>query len=179
MRHKHTRTGIATLACIAIAATLSTAQVVRRDPAKFDQEDKFRQLEEVLPTPNDYRTASGAPGHAYWQQQADHKIAIALDEDTDVLTGSQTITYTNNSPDTLEYLWVQLDRNRFTPDSDERLTQTTNGIDGMSFRQLSQMLAREQYDGGFKITRVEDTRGNPLEHTIVKTMMRIDLPRPL
>ena len=86
--------------------------------------DKFRQLEEILPTPNTYRTASVAPGHQYWQQQVDYKINIQLDDKTQTLKGSESISYTNNSPDTLRYLWIQLDQNRMKRDSDNRLTST-------------------------------------------------------
>ena len=81
------------------------------------REDKFRQLEEILPTPNTYRTASGAPGHEYWQQRADYVIDVELDETEHRLTGSETITYTNNSPDALDYLWLHLEQNIFRPDS--------------------------------------------------------------
>ena len=79
--------------------------------------DKFRQLDEVLPTPNSYRTASGAPGHEYWQQKVDYEIDVALDEEKQWITGSERITYHNNSPDTLSYLWIQLDQNTFATDS--------------------------------------------------------------
>jgi len=88
----------------------------------FSQENtnqnKFKQLYDELPTPNVYRTASGAPGHMYWQQQADYDIEVRLDEDNQVIYGEETITYFNNSPDALEYLWVQLDQNRRSMDSD-------------------------------------------------------------
>src|SRR6476619_6678898 len=83
-------------------------------------DDKFRQLDELLPTPGATRTASGAPGHAYWQQRADYQIRATLDENARTVTGSGTITYHNNSPDTLAYLWVQLDQNMFRADSDNR-----------------------------------------------------------
>jgi hypothetical protein len=78
----------------------------------------------MLPTPNEYRTASGAPGHRYWQQRADYVINVELDDDKQRITGSETITYKNNSPDTLTYLWLQLDQNLFSPDSDTILTTT-------------------------------------------------------
>jgi len=89
---------------------------------RFD--DKFRQLDELLPTPSATRTASGAPGHAYWQQRADYRLRATLDEDRRAITGSGTVTYTNNSPDTLSYLWVQLDQNMFRGDSDNRNIST-------------------------------------------------------
>ena len=87
-------------------------------------DDKFRQLEENLPTPNTYRTASGAPGHEYWQQQVNYKIDIAIDDKTQRLTGSESITYTNNSPDTLRYIWIQLDQNRLKRNSNTNQENT-------------------------------------------------------
>lgn len=81
--------------------------------SKYGQEDKFRQLEEILPTANDYRAASGAPGHRYWQQKVDYDIAVELDDAKQRIIGRETITYLNNSPDTLSYLWLQLDANIF------------------------------------------------------------------
>ena len=84
--------------------------------------DKFRQLEEILPTPNDQRTASGAPGRAYWQQRADYDIDVTLDDAKQRITGKETVTYYNQSPDPLTYLWLQLDQNLFRKDSDTALT---------------------------------------------------------
>ena len=86
--------------------------------------EKFRQLEESLPTPNTYRVASGAPGHAYWQQQVDYDIEITLDDEKQKLTGAETLTYKNNSPDTLRYLWLQLDQNRMKRNSDGKMSRT-------------------------------------------------------
>ena len=86
--------------------------------------DKFRQLAEVLPTPNIYRTASGAPGHKYWQQQVDYDIEIKLDDKTQQLTGAETLNYKNNSPDTLRYIWLQLDQNKLKRNSDSKLSQS-------------------------------------------------------
>ena len=88
---------------------------------KYRQADKFRQLEELLPTPNDYRTASGAPGHRYWQQKVDYEIDVELDDATQRIRGREVITYTNNSPDTLTYLWLQLDANMKQPQSGRSL----------------------------------------------------------
>ena len=75
-------------------------------------QNKFRQLGQELPTPNVYRTASGAPGHMYWQQKADYKMKITLDDETQKIYGEETVTYYNYSPDALSYLWLQLDQNR-------------------------------------------------------------------
>ncbi|MCS0611612.1 M1 family metallopeptidase [Massilia kyonggiensis] len=147
-------------------------------------DDKFRQLDELLPTPTDTRTASGAPGHAYWQQRADYRIRATLDEAKRAVTGSETITYHNNSPDTLAYLWVQLDQNMFRADSDNRRIASYPSRDawrsgGTPFESARFLVESAKFDGGFDITSVTDRGGRPLRHTINKTMMRIDLAEPL
>ncbi len=141
--------------------------------------DSFRQLEEVLPTPNMYRTGSGAPGPRYWQQAADYQIDVTLDEERHLLTGAQTVTYKNNSPDRLDYLWMLLDQNRFKPDSRFARTLTASEQMQMSFYALRTEVARRQFDGGFVISAVLDADGTPLRHTIEDTLMRIDLAEPL
>jgi hypothetical protein len=149
--------------------------------------DKFRQLEELLPTPGDTRNASGAPGHAYWQQRADYKLRVTLDEAKRAISGAGTVTYHNNSPDTLSYLWVQLDQNMFRSDSDNRNISTlpsrsawqAKGNDGVKFDALRLTLESRKFNGGINIASVTDSSGRPLPHTINKTMMRIDLPQPL
>ena len=99
---------------------------------------KFAQLDQMLPTPNVYRTASGAPGNAYWQQQADYIIRATLDENERTITGTEKITYSNNSPDSLKYLWLQLDQNQFRRDSISQLSSTTSNLrDRLSFKDLS------------------------------------------
>jgi peptidase M1-like protein len=161
---------------IAIALSLPLGAAAQE---KIDFDDKFRQLEEILPTPNEARTASGAPARGYWQQRADHRIEVEIDDRTQRLIGSERIRYENRSPDTLRYLWVQLENNLLTPDSDAMKTATAPSLDSMSLKALESMLARETFDGGVKIKRVVDEDGQPLDHTVVKTMMRIDLPKPL
>ncbi|MCP4463267.1 MAG: aminopeptidase [Planctomycetaceae bacterium] len=147
---------------------------------KFDQADKFRQLEEILPTPNDYRTASGSPGHRYWQQQIDYVIDVEIDDVNQELIGSEQITYTNRSPDPLRYVWLQLDPNIREPHSDSRTTQTSSNMDRTSLDQIRNIFDRDDFDGGVKISRVADSEtGDALNFTVVKTMMRIDLPRAL
>ena len=142
-------------------------------------ERAFRQLEEELPTPNSWRTASGAPGPGYWQQRADYEIEVELDEETHRITGSETITYRNNSPDALSYLWVQLDANRHSHHSDATRTATAPNLHGISLDALERLLHRESYDTGLTITRVADGEGENLPHSIVRTMMRVDLRQPL
>lgn len=139
--------------------------------------NKFKQLHEELPTPNVYRTASGAPGAQYWQQRADYQIEVKLDEDAQNISGNETITYYNNSPDKLTYLWLQLDQNvRATTSDSYKIRQNSIG-DSITFEELKNLVP--WFDGGFKIEKVTDTKGNDLPYTINKTMMRIDLPQPL
>ncbi|WP_292040235.1 MULTISPECIES: M1 family metallopeptidase [unclassified Massilia] len=168
---------------IGLAALCLSATVFAAPP--FD--DKFRQLDELLPTPGAVRTASGAPGHAYWQQRADYTMRATLDENKRSLTGSGTITYHNNSPDTLKYLWLQLDENIYKPDSAARSTATlpsreawqARGNDGVKFDALRTLFTARDFDGGFKVANVRDSGGRALKYTINGTMMRIDLPQPL
>ncbi len=140
--------------------------------------DAFRQLDEILPTPNSYRTASGAPGHAYWQQEVDYDISVELDDENQRLIGREIIHYTNNSPDDLRYLWLQIDANIYRPDADAALLSTAPDLN-MSLRRAAGLLKRMEFDGGAEIEGVYDAFGEPLPHTIVKTMMRVDLPEPL
>jgi hypothetical protein len=161
---------------------------------KGDFEDKFRQLDEVLPTPNVYRNAAGEPGHQYWQQQVDYDIDVKLLEGERRIEAKETITYHNNSPDTLKYLWIQLDQNKFRDDSMSALTTTFGGIgnrgpateaaSGSKPAKLSMgALRRQQFvednELGYTISRVEDKSGNDLRHTTVGTLMRVDLATPL
>ena len=147
--------------------------------SKLQPSDKFRQLDELLPTPNEQRTASGAPGAKYWQQRADYKIDVQLDDANHRITASETITYFNNSPDALNYLWLQLDQNIFANTSDTVLTQTAPNFDKIPFSTIENLIFRKEFEGGYHITAVRDARGNALPYVIVKTMMRIDLPQPL
>ena len=160
------------LALVLAAAPAALAQT------KADPTDKFRQLEETLPTPNEQRTASGAPGRAYWQQRADYDIDVELDDVKQRIVGKETVTYHNQSPDTLTYLWLQLDQNLFRKDSDTTLTQTAPSLEKPTFQVLDTLVNRD-FEGGFQIAAVTDAAGKPLPHAIVKTMMRIDLPAPL
>ncbi|QDA59547.1 M1 family metallopeptidase [Hymenobacter jejuensis] len=140
--------------------------------------DKFKQLETELPTPNTYRTASGAPGHDYWQQRADYNIRVKLDDDKQAITGSEDITYTNLSPDVLTYLWVQLDQNILDKNSITTATQVGQVQEKMTFPAM-EYLMNSDFDGGFKIESVKMKGGKDLPHVINHTMMRIDLPTPL
>ncbi len=155
-------------------------QVNAQSIKKFDQQDKFRQLEELLPTANEYRTGSGAPGHNYWQQKVDYEIDVTLDDEQQRIVGSEKITYHNNSPDTLKFLWLQLDPNIHKPDSDAVKSRSFFDGDRIDFRFMKAMLERGSFDGGMTISAVKNgENGADLPHVIVKTMMRVDLPRPL
>lgn len=143
-------------------------------------EDKFRQLEAELPTPNVYRTGSGAPGHAYWQQQVDYDIDVTLNEKARTITGSEAVVYKNNSPDTLRYLWLQLDQNRFSQHSDAYQTIASSDAQKrkLSYSALRYITRTENQEWGFNLTRVQ-SGGKDVRYTIVDTMMRIDLDKPL
>lgn len=138
---------------------------------------KFRQLKQELATPNVYRTASGAPGHEYWQQQADYNIKIILDDETQRINGSEIITYHNNSPDPLNYLWIQLDQNIRAKNSLRIKVNTGEMYESVSPRSMSYL--HYDFDGGFNIESVKDEAGENIPYTINYTMMRIDLPEIL
>ncbi len=139
----------------------------------------FEQLGTLLPTPNEYRNASGAPGHAYWQNRADYKMQITLNDEERRLYGKETISYHNLSPDALSYLWIQLDQNVRSKESDSHLigTESINDMRGASTRMLNRL--NPGFEGGFNITSVRDAQQKEMKYTINKTMMRIDLPKPL
>ncbi|SVB32474.1 uncharacterized protein METZ01_LOCUS185328, partial [marine metagenome] len=141
--------------------------------------DPFKQIDDLLPTPDEQRRASGAPGPGYWQQRADYLIDVELDEAKHRIIGSEKITYHNNSKDTLDYLWMQLDQNLFDPKMIAAQSRTTSGLSGLSFNNFEGLLQAQKFDGGYKITAVKDVTGKPLKHVIVQTMMRIIPPSPL
>lgn len=146
-------------------------------PALAIGQSKFAQLDQELPTPNAYRTAGGAPGYNYYQQKADYKIDVTIDDKTQILSGLETITYTNNSPDRLEYLWLQLDQNIYTPGSDAQLIRLDKMEDFKSITDVENKLF--YYEGGYKVESVRSTSGAKMDYFINKTMMRINLDKPL
>ena len=156
-----------------------SAQNIQNNPGS-NHGNRFEQLGTILPTPNNYRTASGAPGHEYWQQRADYDISAYLDEDKLNLKGSETITYYNNSPDELEYLWIQLDENQQSSvknagyDSSSMLPKQTSNT-----RLTATELPAKDNGFGVNLEKVTDTEGKPLSYVVNKTMMRIDLPKKL
>ena len=146
-------------------------------PIFLFSQKKFAQLDHELPTANTYRTASGAPGHEYYQQKADYKMKITIDDKSQKLYGVETITYTNNSPDKLAYLWLQLDQNYLNQNSDSKLIEIEKMED---FRSIDDIQKRMFfYDGGFKIEEIKNLTGGKMNYSINKTMMRIDLDKPL
>ena len=140
--------------------------------------DKFRQLgSDEMATPNTYRTASGAPGADYWQQQVDYKMKIRLDDDIQKIYGEETITYHNNSPDVLYYLWIQLDQNIYSKDNNTAKIEQMKISDQMQTNDLIDLYP--WFDGGFKLDKVADAAGKDLPYIVNQTMMRIDLPKPI
>jgi len=135
--------------------------------------EKFEQLEYELRDPNEYRTASGAPGHKYWQNEANYQMDIVLDDNTQSISGEETITYKNNSPDVLKYLWLQLDQNVRAKDSHSYNTKTNsiehNMASGGRGNSIQSVLD-PTFEGGFKIAEVTDAGGEALPYIINKTM---------
>lgn len=140
--------------------------------------EKFAQLGYLLDTPTDTRLASGAPGPAYWQQRADYDIRVTLDDENQRIVGEQDVVYHNLSPHTLRYIWLQLDQNRYRPDSDDMLSRTAPDFSKFAYSSLADMLERADFDGGVTLGTVRGEEGE-LTYTINKTLMRIELPEPL
>ncbi|MGB1294344.1 MAG: M1 family metallopeptidase [Flavobacteriales bacterium] len=138
--------------------------------------NKFKQLKEELATPNVYRTGGGAPGHKYYQNQANYSINITLNDELQRITGSEEIEYINNSPDALEYIWLQLDQNVRSKTSDSKKIRESK-LSNMSFDSYKRM--HNDFDGGFKIEEVESVDGKKFSFTVNKTMMRLDLENAL
>lgn len=176
-----------------VALLFATCAFSAIEQTKGEYQDKFRQLDEVLPTANSYRTAGGEPGHRYWQQEVDYEIDVQLNEDRRRIEASQRIRYTNNSPDTLRFLWLQLDQNRFRSDSlaersaafadsSRRGPKVEDSQDGKPPQISLDELRRRQFMAdnalGYDLPSVRDDRGN-LAHTVVGTNLRIDLRSPL
>ncbi len=141
--------------------------------------NKFKQLKDELATPNVYRTAAGAPGPNYYQQKADYKMKITLDDENQRVYGEETITYTNNSPDKLEYLWLQLDQNVRKPGSAGQLTRTSSIESLSSPYAITRTFKTLAFEGGFTIDDVTNTSGKGISYTVVGTMMRINLTESL
>ena len=169
------------LSALFLFAALATAQEEQKkekEPGHYNQ-SKFKQLYEEFATPNNYRSASGAPGPDYYQQQADYVMDIELDDKNAKIYGEETITYTNNSPDDLEYLWVQLDQNVRAKTSKSPLRNGGGVPMAEQAGSFVQKYITEPFDGGFNIEFVKDANGKDLSYTINQTMMRLNIPQPL
>ncbi len=178
------RITIALASVIAFASLGWSQPLVNRKHS--DSTDRFYQIDQWLPTPNSARTASGAPGPQYWQQRADYDIDVTLDDANQKILGTARIHYHNLSPHPLSYIWIQLDQNRFRPDADSVTAQPAPTLaPKITFDAMSSILAQMVFDGGYKIGSVksfdakESTVGKDIKFIINKTMMRIDLDKPL
>ncbi len=161
--------------------TVMTLQAQQQSPPSQQQkwQGKFEQLDQMLPTPNSYRSSSGAPGADYWQQRADYLINVELNDDNQSITGAETITYYNNAPEELKFLWLQLDQNIH---SDGNLTSMTSRSlirDSIPARSIGIAQALLDFKGGYAIKSVKDQNDKDLPFIINYTMMRVDLPQPL
>ncbi len=166
----------------AVSATFSVslkAQNLKNNPTS-NHGNKFEQLGTILTDANNYRTASGAPGHAYWQQKADYKIDAYLDENARILNGEETITYFNNSPDNLSYIWLQLDENEHNPKGENNYFNESGHSTVTNVGELENLDVKAKLEGyGMQILAVTDVLGKPIPYTINHTMMRIDLKQTL
>ena len=173
---KRNRLWLKTFVWIFFAMFFSINSLIGQDI--FDE--KFEQIDGKLPTPNSYRTGAGAPGPAYWQQRADYEIAVVLNDEDQSITGNEIITYYNNSPSTLNFLWIQLDQNIRAKDSDKyKINERFYAGYSVDAKRLPHLTFDADFDGGFHIISIEDIEGNGLSFHRVKTMMRIDLAEPL
>ena len=168
--------GILLLSLVFVANTFAQKKEVQQG---HTNQNKFKQLKDEFATPNDQRTASGAPGKNYTQQKVDYVMDIVLDDEKQKITGTETITYHNNSADELAYLWLQLDQNMRAADSKTPDIQTDNIPEKISKTRFDQSFSEVAFDGGFKIMSVTNIDGSNLSYTINQTMMRLNLPKPL
>jgi len=164
---------------VMLTGLFATAQNIQNNPGS-NHGNKFEQLGVILPTPNEYRTASGAPGPKYWQQRADYDIKCELDEDKLTLKGSEAITYWNNSPNTLTYLWLQLDENQHSSTKNANYQNNQTLPRNLNSTMVERMEENRSDNGyGFNITKLTDATGKSLKYLVNKTMMRIELPTAL
>ena len=164
---------------LVIPCVVFAQEVQKPTPKSEKNTDKFKQMYDLLATPNMYRTASGAPGPEYYQQKADYKIDIELDDKNTKLYGQETVTYTNNAKESLDYLWMQLDQNQQSRKSLSPLVENNVTDPASSPKGFSRKYLEEDFDGGFNIDYVKDALGKPIQYSINQTMMRIELATPL
>lgn len=167
------------IGCMLLIVLTTIAQDIRNNPGS-NHGNKFEQLGTILPTPNEYRTASGAPGPKYWQQRADYDIKATLDEKNLMLHGAETITYFNNSPDVLTYIWLQLDENEHSTVNNAGYPDGSSLGRGMSPAMIDKLEEEKKDNGlGVNILKITDLLGAKLKYTVNKTMMRVELPTAL
>lgn len=167
------------LALLFFTVTNFAQEAPIKTPQSEKNPDKFKQMYDLLATPNMYRTASGAPGPEYYQQQADYKIDVELDDKNTKLYGKETITYTNNAKESLDYLWIQLDQNQQSRKSLSPLIESNKTDPAIAAQGFSRKYLEEDFDGGFNIEYIKDVKGNAIPYTINQTTMRVELPKPL
>ena len=172
-------TSIFSVALLITTFFLSAQEAPKVQTPSEKNPDKFKQMYDLLATPNMYRTASGAPGPEYYQQQADYKIDVELDDKNTKLYGSETITYYNNAKESLDYLWLQLDQNQNGRKSLSPLVESNKTDPAMSTQAFSRKYLEEDFDGGFNIEYVKDAQGKPMRYSVNQTMMRIELEKPM
>ena len=168
------------LGCTLLAVSVVAMAQIQNNSSS-NHGNKFEQLGTILPTPNEQRTASGAPGTKYWQQRVDYDIKCELDEVNNKLTGSETITYFNNSPDVLSYFWMQLDENQHSTTKNAGYENSNRMPTQQATDKYLDRFEEKRSDNGYgvNITKLTDPMGKPLSYTINKTMMKVDLPAPL
>jgi hypothetical protein len=167
------------LLCLLLSSVITFAQNEAEKQNGHNDTNKFRQMYDLMATPNMYRTASGAPGPEYYQQQADYKMDIELDDKNARLSGVETITYHNNAKESLDYLWLQLDQNRRNKNSVTKKNSSSYIDPAISTQGFSKKYFEEDAERGFNIMSITDDKGKPLSYTINETMMRINLVEPL
>ena len=161
------------LICISVVNIF--AQDIRNNPSS-NHGNRFEQLGTILPSPNEYRTASGAPGSKYWQQRCDYNIVCELDEPNRKLLGKETLTFFNNSPDALDYLWLQLDENQHSLTNSAGYEGSNTMPSQINEQDISRMQGKMDKEYGDNVLKITDALGKPLSFTVNKTMMRVDLP---
>ena len=170
---------ILSLLLMIMSVTLySYAQDIKNNPGS-NHGNRFEQLGTILPTPNEYRTASGAPGPKYWQQRCDYDIVCELDEPNRKLNGKETLTYFNNSPDVLTYLWLQLDENQHSSKNNSGYQGSSTMSKSVNEQDIDRMSGKKEKEYGDNIIKVTNAAGVALKYTINKTMMRVELPQAL
>jgi hypothetical protein len=158
------------------ACTLATAQ---EQPTQPKWQGKFEQLDQMLPTPNEYRAPSGAPGSKYWQQRADYVIDAEIDEPNNTLIGKEAITYFNNSPEALRFVWLQLDQNVNKKENEDFGNLFGNMQDSISGLVMQYLTRPIEIAAGYTIKSVKDNAGNNLKVTVNNTMMKVDVPQTI